>query len=341
MQTAQKNDWLQVNEYYAVGDVPSKVNTIEDTINDIHNSISNVSDDLTTMSSSINYNSNRLDNIVDRLTTFAHDIKEIHRTLCLISMYNIFITIACSVSCILITLLYNDLDSNTASGSESNYSIETCSNSVESTASESSIIPTEYSSSQEFDIQTSSEVNSSIETSSEVNSSIESSDHVVGSHNIGEALDVPEISTHVKFCTDYRAYNIEYTPHYRLQQLAWTDSYGLRRYNDDYLVALGSYYSTSIGDRFLVTLDTGKSFTVMLADGKWDIDCDVDNMYTPTIDYNGNKAGNLLEFIIDKYAVSDEMYEYGSLDYYEEFKGSVASMIYLGRDKSADWDSYE
>ena len=310
-------------------DVHNRVNNIEDSINDINSSIRDINDDLTTISSCINYNSNRLDNIIDRLTTSADDMKETHRILRLIAMYNIFIAIACIVSCILISWLYNDLSS--AGESESNYSIETYSTSVESITSESNMISTECSSDQELEIQ----------TSFEANSSIESSDHVVSSHNIGEALDIPEISTHVKFCTDYRAYNIEYTPHYRLQQLAWTDSYGLRRYNDDYLVALGSYYSTSIGDRFLVTLDTGKSFTIMLADGKWDIDCDVDNMYTPTTDYNGDKAGNLLEFIIDKYAVSDEMYEYGSLDYYEEFKGSETSMIYLGRDKSADWDSYE
>ena len=157
---------------------------------------------------------------------------------------------------------------------------------------------------------------------------------------VGEKCDVPDIPTHVKFCTDYRAYNLWYTPHYRLQQGAWTDEYGLRRYNDDYLVALGSYYSTDIGDRFEVTLDTGKIFTVMMADGKWDIDCDENNMYTPCVDYNGEEAGNLLEFIIDKYSVSNEMYDYGSLDYYDGFKGSVVKMVYLGRDDSADWDTY-
>ena len=78
----------------------------------------------------------------------------------------------------------------------------------------------------------------------------------------------------------------------------------------------------------------------MLADGKWDSDCDENNMYTPCVDYNGEYAGNLLEFIMDKYSVSDEMYAYGSLDYYEEFKGSVSKMVYLGRDTSEDWDTY-
>ena len=49
---------------------------------------------------------------------------------------------------------------------------------------------------------------------------------------------------------------------------------------------------------------------------------------------------NLLEFIMDKYSVSSEMYGYGSLDYYDAFKGSVIKMVYLGRDDSADWDTY-
>ena len=175
----------------------------------------------------------------------------------------------------------------------------------------------------------------SVEESSDVNN-----DSDTKKFKVGEECEVPDIPTHVKFCTDYRSYNLWYTPHYRLQQVAWTDEYGMRRYGDDYLVALGSYYSTDIGDRFEVTLDTGKTFTVMMADGKWDIDCDENNMYTPCIDYNGEYAGNLLEFIMDKYSVSNEMYSYGSLDYHEEFKGSVVKMVYLGRDDSADWDTY-
>ena len=43
---------------------------------------------------------------------------------------------------------------------------------------------------------------------------------------------------------------------------------------------------------------------------------------------------------MDKYSVSSEMYGYGSLDYYDAFKGSVIKMVYLGRDDSADWDTY-
>lgn len=97
----------------------------------------------------------------------------------------------------------------------------------------------------------------------------------------GIICQLPSIKTNVKYFTDYRRYDIWFTPHYRLQQAAWTDNQGLRRFNNDYIVALGSYYSTCIGDRFKVTLDSGRNFTVILGDGKWDEDCDKLCMYTP------------------------------------------------------------
>lgn len=152
---------------------------------------------------------------------------------------------------------------------------------------------------------------------------------------------VPNISSHIKYFTDYRCYNLQYTPHYRLQQVSWTDEQGLRRFNNDYIVALGSYYSTNIGDRFEVTLDTGMVFTIILGDGKWDADCDELCMYMPCFDYEGNQAANLLEFIIDEDVLDAEVYDYGDLNCMENFKGSVTKMRYLGRDKSQDWDAYE
>ena len=157
---------------------------------------------------------------------------------------------------------------------------------------------------------------------------------------IGESVPLPSLPTNIKSYTDYRVYNVEGTPHKRLQQAAWTDEHGCRRYNDDYIVALGSFYSTDIGDRFEVTLDTGRVFTIILGDGKADCDTDVTNMYAPCINYDGEMCANVIEFIIDKYVVDSEMYSYGSLDYHSEFKGNVIKMVYLGRDSSGDWSTY-
>lgn len=149
---------------------------------------------------------------------------------------------------------------------------------------------------------------------------------------IGESVPLPSLPTNIKSYTDYRFYNIDGTPHKRLQSVAWTDELGCRRYNNDYIVALGSFYSTDIGDRFEITLDTGNVFTVILGDGKADIDTDVNNMYAPCTNYNGEACANVLEFIVDKNILSDKAYNYGSVDYYDKLKGNIIKMTYLGRD---------
>ncbi len=158
---------------------------------------------------------------------------------------------------------------------------------------------------------------------------------------VGEEVVLPTLSTEPKHFTDYRSYSLSDTPHYRLQQSAYTDENGLRRFNQDYIVALGKFYTESIGDRFRVTLDTGVEFTVILGDGKNPIDCDESNMYAPCVNYDGEKCANVLEFIVDNDVLSADVYGYGSIDYIDKFKGNIAKMVYLGRDNSADWDLYE
>lgn len=158
--------------------------------------------------------------------------------------------------------------------------------------------------------------------------------------NVGDYVRIPNLPTDMKLCTDYRVYNLKGTPHYRLKNACYTDEYGMRRFNDDYVVALGSYYSTSIGDRFEVVFDTGNVITVIFGDGKADRDTDSMNMYTPCINYNGENCANVLEFIIDSDIFYPEAYSYGSASYYEHLKGNIVSMKYLGRDTSDDWDTY-
>lgn len=159
--------------------------------------------------------------------------------------------------------------------------------------------------------------------------------------SIGEEVALPLLSTEPKLFTDYRSYNLWYTPHYRLQQAAYTDNDGLRRFGDDYIVGLGKYYSESVGDRFQVVLDTGIEFTIIFGDGKAPCDCDENNMYTPCVNYDGENCANILEFIVDTDAMPSKVYAYGSIDCLDKFKGNIVKMVYLGRDNSADWDTYE
>ncbi len=175
----------------------------------------------------------------------------------------------------------------------------------------------------------------------ESSSDITISENTAQRFMIGEEVPLPTLSTEPKLFMDYRSYNLWYTPHYRLQQAAYTDKDGLRRFGEDYIVALGKYYSESIGDRFQVTLDTGVKFTVIFGDGKAPCDCDVENMYAPCVNYDGEKCANVLEFIIDNDVLSADVYSYGSIDCMDKFKGNIIKMVYLGRDNSADWDLYE
>lgn len=158
-------------------------------------------------------------------------------------------------------------------------------------------------------------------------------------HAVGDFCSLPDLPTNVKACTDYRCYGIRSTPHWRLQQVAWTDEWGLRRFNDDYIVGLGTYYSTDIGDRFEVTLGSGRVFTIILGDNKADCDTDETNRYKPCAYYTDNDA-NVLEFIADFKKMPDWVYARGSIDCIDEFAGDVVSLKYLGRDTSGDWDSY-
>ena len=159
--------------------------------------------------------------------------------------------------------------------------------------------------------------------------------------NDSSTLELPSISTSRKLFTDYRCYNLWYTPHYRLQQMAWTDEYGLRRFNDDYIVGLGQFYSTDIGDRFLVTLDTGVTFSIILGDNKAATDCDERNQYTPCTDFNGSANANVLEFIVDHNSLPKEVHMCGGVECLDKFKGDIVKLEYLGRDTSNDWDTYE
>lgn len=158
---------------------------------------------------------------------------------------------------------------------------------------------------------------------------------------INEEVPLPSMPSNMKYCVDYRWYGIEGTPHNRMQNLSYTDEIGCRRYNNDYCIALGSFYSERIGDRFEITLENGNVFTVITGDMKADCDTDITNMYTPCINYENEYCANIVEFIIDEEVISNDIYNYGSLDYLEGFKGDIVKMVYLGRDNSMDWDLYE
>lgn len=143
-----------------------------------------------------------------------------------------------------------------------------------------------------------------------------------GARISAQEYTIPDIDSDFKSYMDYRCITSELSPQYKLQQYAWTDENGLRRKDDYYLVALGTYYSDTIGDCFLITLDTGDSFKAMVGDVKDDKDTDSTNRYRP-MEYG---KGNIVEFIVDTKSLDSFTRKMGTVSVIEGFGGNIQSI---------------
>lgn len=131
--------------------------------------------------------------------------------------------------------------------------------------------------------------------------------------------EIPSAASAFKTYMDYTCITATGSPQYKLQQQAWTDENGLRRIDDYYCIALGSYYSKTIGDKFLITLSTGKQFKGILADQKADEDTDSNNQYTV---YNGD----MIEFIVKTSSLPSSVRISGDISSIGKFKGKITKI---------------
>ena len=142
-----------------------------------------------------------------------------------------------------------------------------------------------------------------------------------------EEMKVPNCDTSFKAYMDYRCITNKASDQYKLQLSAWTDDMGLRRVDNYYLVAMGTYYSDNIGDKFRITLENGNTFDVMIGDIKADMQTDKNNMYSPVYNADGSfKSANVIEFIIDKKTISKKVKLWGDVSAYDEFAGNIVKI---------------
>lgn len=134
--------------------------------------------------------------------------------------------------------------------------------------------------------------------------------------------DIPEVNTDFKSYMDFRCITNTRSAQYRLQKKAITDENGLRKVDEYYCVALGTYYSSNIGDIFKVTLDSGETFKVIVGDIKADKDTDIYNMYH--VRYDG--SGDMIEFIVDTDILPRKVRRAGTISAIDKFSGSVTSI---------------
>lgn len=145
-----------------------------------------------------------------------------------------------------------------------------------------------------------------------------------------EIYEIPEINTDFKAFCDYQCITDTTSIQWELQQSAYTDEYGLRKIDEAYLVAMGSYYTTHIGDKFEITLDNETTFIVIVGDFKQDIHTDEKNQYSPVYKNNGEFYGaNILEFIVDTNILDSMVEELGTISYYDKFGGNIIKIAKL------------
>lgn len=121
----------------------------------------------------------------------------------------------------------------------------------------------------------------------------------------------------------------KYAPqHQFLDRWGYVDSNGFYRCSaeedwgvkdDYYLVAMGSYYSTTLGDKFRITTDTGNVFYVALTEFKANIHTDSKNQYS--VD---NK--DIIEFVVDTSKLMRDVKYHGSANVYPPLSGKIAKI---------------
>ena len=135
------------------------------------------------------------------------------------------------------------------------------------------------------------------------------------------------ISGEMKCWMDYRTITSKKSEQYKLQEKAKTDSNGLRRYNEDdlsyYIVAVGTFYSETVGKKLKVTLDNdGKESIIycIVGDIKQDRHTDETNRFVKS-------SKNIIEFIINDDKLPSMARKTGDVSYAcDELKGSIVKI---------------
>lgn len=117
----------------------------------------------------------------------------------------------------------------------------------------------------------------------------------------------------------YQAITSKSSPQYKLQRIAYTGNYGIRQVNGRYCVAVGSAYTTIIGQYFDLVLDNGTVIPCILADCKADIHTDSTNRISAD--------GSLAEFVVDKHSLDTMTQKMGDIIYCTpEWKGTIVKI---------------
>lgn len=139
----------------------------------------------------------------------------------------------------------------------------------------------------------------------------------------GAFRSVPAVSQDFKSYTAYTCLNRNSSQWKKIQTIAYSDSNGLRKVGDYYCVALGSYYSTTLGDLFRITTNKGNVFEIILCDFKADRHTNSTHQYT-------YRNQCITEFYVDYSCFNSAARRAGSISTISGFGGKITSIEYLG-----------
>lgn len=137
-----------------------------------------------------------------------------------------------------------------------------------------------------------------------------------------EPMEIPLLPTYWKAYTDYRCLTNRSSTQFSLQQNSWTDSQGIRRCGDDVCIALGTFYTSGVGERFMITLSSGYEFAAIIADVKADAHTDATNRYNRRPD----GSASVIEFIVDTSVLNTQVRRSGTIGTYENYSGDIVSI---------------
>lgn len=123
-----------------------------------------------------------------------------------------------------------------------------------------------------------------------------------------ETYDAPKNSGFKSFM-DYRTITNTDSKQYKLQQYyAETGEHGIRMADSRYIVAIGTYFTSDVGQYFDIILENDTVIPCILGDQKANVDTDSDNIIT-------KHNGCMSEFIVDSDALNEDVKFYGDMSY--------------------------
>lgn len=115
----------------------------------------------------------------------------------------------------------------------------------------------------------------------------------------------------------YKTITNEDSKQYRMQHTeAYTGNYGIRQVNGRYCVAIGSYYTSQIGQSFDLYLENGEVIPCILGDQKADAHTDSQNIITTA-------NGCMSEFIVDYNNLNPKAKQMGDISYCDNWNSPI------------------